>query len=178
MALLRSLIKQLYCCRPNTPNAVEALHKYQEIGQNPELDELRIALVATVRGFLDVYLILDALDEYSLEVSERKMLLDFISQIQSSALDNLHLLCTSRREADIEEAFKPLFSTSTTVHIDINLINYRQKVDHDIGLHIDKTLALETYKAWSENLKKEARQALIERSDGMYVSPWCIIPIL
>jgi hypothetical protein len=167
MALVRSLIKQLYCRRPNTPEAVEALHKYRENGQNPEPDDLWNALVATIRGFSGVYLVLDALDEYSLDVSERKRLLDFIRQIQGSELKNLHTLCTSRREADIEKAFRTLFSVSATANVDVNLINYRYKVDHDISLHIDKTLGSGTYDEWSEELKKEVRQALVERADGM-----------
>jgi hypothetical protein len=171
MALIRSLIKQLYCYRPNTPEAVEALHKYRENGQNPEQDDLRNALMATIRGFSGVYLVLDALDEYSLEVSDRKKLLDFIRQIQGSQLKNLHILCTSRREQDIEKAFKTFFPDSAPANVDISLITYRRKVDYDIGLNIDKTLASETYNEWSEELKKEVRQALVERADGMYVSP-------
>jgi hypothetical protein len=171
MALARSLIKQLYCCQPNTPEAVEALRKYRENGQNPEPDNLRDALIATIRGFSSVYIVLDALDEYSLEVSERKKLLDFIRQLQSSGLTNLHVLCTSRREVDIEKAFKNLFSASMPANVDIDLLTYRYKVDHDIGLHIDKTLASETYDEWPEVLKKEVREALVEKADGMYVSP-------
>ncbi|CZR67570.1 uncharacterized protein PAC_17469 [Phialocephala subalpina] len=168
MTLSRSLIKQLYCCRPNTPEAVEALYKYCENGQSPDADDLRTALVATIRGFSAVYLVLDALDEYSLEVSERKKVLDFIRQIHRVNLKNLHILCTSRREADIEKAFKPLFPASATGNTDVDLMAYRGKVDHDIGLHIDKTLASETYDDWSEELKMEVRQALVERADGMF----------
>jgi hypothetical protein len=169
LALMRSLIKQLYCFRPNTPEAVEALHEYRKNGQNPDLDGLRNALTATIRGFSGVYLILDALDEYSLEASGRKRLLDFIRQIQNSGLQNLHILCTSRREVDIEKALKPICSTTITGNIDVNLESHRWTVNRDIGLHIDNTLASETYSEWSEELKKEVRQALVERADGMYV---------
>jgi hypothetical protein len=167
MALVRSLIKQLYCCRPNTPEAVESLHKYRENGQNPEPDDLRDALIATMRGFSSAYIVLDALDEYSLEISERKKLLDFIRQIQNSELENLHILCTSRRETDIEKAFNGLFSASAPAKVDVNLLTYRYKVDHDIGLHIDKTLESEIYDEWSEKIKKEVREALVAKADGM-----------
>jgi len=169
LALMRSLIKQLYCCRPNTPEAVEALHEYRKNGQNPDPDDLRNALTATIRGFSGVYLVLDALDEYSLEASGRKRLLDFIRQIQNSGLQNLHIVCTSRREVDIEKALMPICSTSVTGNIDVNLESHRRTVNHDIGLHIDKTLASDTYIEWSQELKREVRQALVERADGMYV---------
>jgi hypothetical protein len=167
MAIIRSLIKQLYCCRPNTPEAVELLHKYRETGQHPELQDLRDALIATVRGFSSVYLVIDALDEYAYQISERRNLLDNILQIQMSGLKNLHILCTSRREVDIEKGFKTLFLASAPASIDVNLLTYRNKVDYDIGLYIDKTLASETYDEWSEEIKKEVREALIEKADGM-----------
>jgi hypothetical protein len=142
---MRSLIKQLYYCRPSTPEAVEVLNKYRKNGQNPDPDDLRNALIATIRGFSGVYLTLDALDEYPVEASRRKRLLDFIRQIQNSGLQYLHILCTSRREVDIEKDLKPISSTSVTGNIDVNLESHRWTVNHDIGLHIDKTLASETY---------------------------------
>jgi hypothetical protein len=166
----RSLVKQLYCYRPNTPEAVEALHKYREHGRSPGLDDLSSAIMATIRGFSGVYLVLDALDEYSLEVSEREKLIDLICQIHSPNLENLHILCTSRREVDIEKAFDPLFTAPSAGNIDVNLSNYRGKLDYDIGIHIDNTLASKTFYDWSDELKKEAREALVERAAGMYVS--------
>jgi hypothetical protein len=63
----------------------------------------------------------------------------------------------------------PICSTSGTGNIDFNLESHRRTVNHDIGLHIDTTLASDTYIEWSQELKKEVRQALVERADGMYV---------
>jgi hypothetical protein len=163
------LIKQLYCHRPNTPEPVEALHKFRENGQNPDLDDLRNALLATIRGFSGVYIVLDALDEFAIEASDRKKLLDFIRQIHRSDLEKLHILCTSRREVDIEKTFKPLFTTPLAGNIDVDLLSYRRKLDYDIGLHIDDTLASEAFDDWPEELKKEGKQALVEKADGMYV---------
>ena len=170
------MIKQLCCCRPNTPEAVEDLHKYLENGQNPEPDDLRNALIASIRGFLSVFLVLDALDEYSLEASGRRSLLDFICQIQRPELKNLHILCTSRREVDIEKAFRPLFSTTFPGNVNLNLESYRSKINHDIGLHINKTLSSDTYDEWSKELKMEVKNALVEKADGMYVLQTPSIP--
>ncbi|KAN0115502.1 hypothetical protein V8E51_005046 [Hyaloscypha variabilis] len=166
--LARSLIKQLYCHRPNTPEAVEVLHKYRENGQNPDLDDLRNALLATIRGFSGVYIVLDALDEFAIEANNRKKLLDFIRQIHTSDLEKLHILCTSRREVDIEKTFKTLFATPSAGNIEVDLLSYRGKLDYDIGLHIDDTLASETFDDWPEELKREGRQALVEKADGMF----------
>ena len=84
-------------------------------------------------------------------------------------MEKLHILCTSRREVDIEKAFNPLFATLSAGNIDVDLLSYRGKLDYDIGLHIDNTFASDTFDHWSEELKREGRQALVEKADGMYV---------
>lgn len=120
-----------------------------------------------------MYIVLDALDEFALDANDRKKLLDFVRQIRESELMNLHILCTSRREVDIERAFAPLFVIPSTRNMDLNLLTHREKIDYDISLYIDKTPGSETYTDWPEELKIEARQALVERADGMYVSNRC-----
>jgi hypothetical protein len=57
------------------------------------------------------------LDEYPSGNKERENLLDTLCDIHARELSNLHIFCTSRRELDIEAAFKPLLKGSG--HIDI-----------------------------------------------------------
>jgi hypothetical protein len=163
--MLCSLIKQLCCRRPDTPAPLLALREYKDKGHRPDKKSLENTLAATFRGFSDVFLIIDALDECPSRNCERETLLDCICHIHEGKHQNLHLLCTSRREADIEAALEPLLSSGP--NIDIDLSRYKRAVDHDIGLHVDTMLAGRAYDPWPENLKKEARGILIEKSEGM-----------
>jgi hypothetical protein len=141
----RFLVKQLYCYRLNTPEAVKALHKYREHRRSLGLNDLSSAIMATIRGFSGVYLILNTLDEYLLKVSEKEKLLNLICQIYLLNLENLHILCTSRKEVDIKKAFDPLFTTPSAGNINVNLSNYREKLDYNISIYINNTLALKTF---------------------------------
>ncbi|KAG0646183.1 ankyrin repeat [Hyphodiscus hymeniophilus] len=163
-AMLRSLIKQLYCCRPNTLDLVETLHQYRQREQHPELSILLDALYATIRGFSSVYVVIDALDEYP---EDRMTLLEAIRCIQMSELSNLHMLCTSRRELDIEIASNSFFKTAAKFDMDLTAHARRHVVDHDIGLYIDRMLNTYQYSGWPENMKLEARDVLVKKADGM-----------
>jgi ankyrin repeat domain-containing protein 50 len=163
--MLGSLIKQLCCRRPNTPRSLKDLGRYKEQGQRPDMKTLMDTLAATIHGFSDVFLVIDALDECPFDSGERKKLLDCLRRIHVAKPDNLHLLCTSRREPDIEAVFNPLLSPPSKIALDLSI--YRAAVNRDIGLYIDKTLATSDYDSWLESVKVEARATLIENADGM-----------
>src|SRR5277367_6572381 len=76
VGMLGSLIKQLCCRRPNTPQPLRDLGLYKEQGQRPDMKTLVNTLAATICGFSDVFLVIDALDECPFESGERKKLLD------------------------------------------------------------------------------------------------------
>lgn len=62
--MLCSLIRQICCRRPNTPPSVEALKGYKEQGHRPDRTTLEQILVDTIHGFSQIFIVLDALDEY------------------------------------------------------------------------------------------------------------------
>jgi hypothetical protein len=163
--MLSSLIKQLCCRRPITPQTIKDLGRYKELGQRPDTKTLEDMLLATVHGFSGVYLIIDALDECPFESGEQKKLLQSLCRIYRASSENLHILWTSRRESDIEAAISPLLSAPSQFGMDLSV--YREAVDHDIGLHIDKTLDFPDYTSWPLAIKAEARAKLIEKADGM-----------
>jgi ankyrin repeat domain-containing protein 50 len=165
VGMLESLIKQLCCHRPNTPQLVKDLSQYKEKGQRPNMGILEDALIATIHGFSEVYIIIDALDECPNSGGERKKLLECLKRIHKAGLKNLHLLCTSRRETDIEAALKPVFASPFTNSFDLSI--YRDAIDRDIGLHIDNALASSDYESWPEGVKREARESLVAKADGM-----------
>ncbi len=67
--------------------------------------------------------------------------------------------------ADIEAVLEPIASSDSNVDIDLSA--HRKAVDHDIGLHVDKTFDTVPFKSWPDSIKAEAKAALIERADGM-----------
>jgi hypothetical protein len=163
--MLGSLIKQLCCRRPNTPQSVQDLGQYKEKGQRPDMETLEDTLVATIHGFSDVYVVIDALDECPYENGERQKLLASICRIYKKTSQNLHLLCTSRKEVDIAKAMTPLLAISSNTTID--LLIYKEAIDHDIGLYIDKTFDSSDFVDWPKAVKQEARATLTENADGM-----------
>lgn len=163
--MLCCLIRQLLCQRPDTPAPFLALRKYMEMGHRPDAMSLLNTFLATVYGFSRVFIIVDALDECPLGNKDRENVLDTLCDIHARELNNLHIFCTSRRELDIEAAFKPMLRGSG--HIDINLNFYEPAVEHDIGLHIDKILGARAYQTWPEEIKSEAKKRLIEKAEGM-----------
>ena len=164
--MLCSLIKQLCCCRLDTPKALNDLRPYKERGHRPEREKLMGALASAFEGFSDVFLVVDALDECPTAGHELEALLKCLSQILNANHANLHLLCTSRRELAIEKALEP-FLTPANTDIDLSLFKYKAGVDSDISRHVDKVFATETYQDWPEDIKMEAREALIQKADGM-----------
>lgn len=82
--LLRSLLRQLCAGENELPDEVHTLYtQYQDIGHHPLVGELATAFFSIIdRLKKEVYLIMDALDEYP-EISnesQRQELLDLISK--------------------------------------------------------------------------------------------------
>jgi hypothetical protein len=163
--MLCSLIKQICCRRPNTPQSVEFLTEYKEKGHRPDRKTLENILLDTIHGFSRVYVILDALDECPNENDERGKLLDSLGRIINKGSPNLHFLCTSRRISDIDAALEPMTSSPSNITIDLSA--RKEAVDRDIGLHIDNTFDTIPFKSWPSDIKAEAKVALIEKADGM-----------
>lgn len=175
--MLASIMKQLCCCRPDTPVSVNAISQYKEKGQRPDIKTLENALLDTMRGFTTVCVVLDALDECPFEsgpLRPRKILLDSLSRIHDQAPDCLHLFLTSRRESDINAKLRKKFLTEysgISPNIDLDLAGWKAQraIESDIRLHITQTLKDEDFDSWDEapGLKDEAISKLIENADGM-----------
>jgi hypothetical protein len=164
--MLASLVKQLCSRRPDSPQPIKSLNEYKEKGQRPDTKTLGAILTTVARGFSTVYIIIDALDECPLLDGERGRLFSSLRQIMAAAPANVHMFCTSRREADIDSAMGTLLPSPLQVAM-IDLTIHRNALDHDIELFIDLTLSSYKYCSWPEIIRAEARESLIERADGM-----------
>ncbi|KAK1623691.1 hypothetical protein BDP81DRAFT_484650, partial [Colletotrichum phormii] len=99
--MLSSIVRQLCASRPDTPQPIKRFENHIARGERPDLDALKDALMATIRGFSAVFIVIDALDECPTLDGERSRLLDCLSSIITAMPDNLHIFCTSRAEPDI-----------------------------------------------------------------------------
>lgn len=164
VAMLRSLIKQLCLQRRDIPESVKNLMtKYKDMDRDPTVAILERTATATMEDFEATFIVIDALDECPTD--RRKMLLNSLCRILNSISDNVHLLCTSRKERDIEDAFDYLWAEPSKAAVDLSL--HKQEVDADIGLHINQELSDWTYKRWPAEIKAEVTAALIDKADGM-----------
>ncbi|KAK4031769.1 hypothetical protein C8A01DRAFT_41783 [Parachaetomium inaequale] len=114
--MLASLAKQLCARRPVLPQLMESLYEYKERGERPDAKTLEAALMAAMGGFSTVHIVIDAMDECPVLKGERRRLLDTICRTATAAPATLHMLCTSRKEADIG-AFDALRNLSSVVLI-------------------------------------------------------------
>ncbi|KAI8219346.1 hypothetical protein K4K54_009556 [Colletotrichum sp. SAR 10_86] len=165
--MLSSLVKQLCASRPDTPPIIKNFEEYKTKGERPDTRTLENALIASTRGFSDVFIVMDALDECPTLNEERGKLLASLKRMVAAMPDNMHLLCTSRAEPDISTVINTMLRPPSRVAID--LLKDTTGLRSDIGLYINSVLESDDYDSWPGELKVDAKRLLTERADGMYV---------
>lgn len=148
------------------PRVVDNLNEFKERGERPDVETLEDTLVVAMAGFSSVHIVIDALDECPILQGERRLLLDTVRRVVVAAPANLHIFCTSRKEVDIEAVLGPLLLPPHN-RASLDLTGATNIINHDIGLYIDSVLESPDVEAWPDDIKTEARAALIERADGM-----------
>ena len=114
------------------------------------------ALRAMVGVFSNVYLVFDALDEYS----ERDELLGVLGLIHGWEIDTLHLLATSRREPEIEDGLNRL----VTHRVPMEEILVADDIQMHVVRILDEDVKLQSY---SEGKKVLIETTLTEGAHGM-----------
>jgi len=126
--------------------------------EQPTQDTLEVTLQLMLDEFRETFIIVDALDE----CQERGELLLLLNNLKFWGAGKLHVLATSRRERDIEEALASLVTSE--VCLQSALVNV------DIGTHISERLQNDAkLKKWPANVQEEIKHTLIEGAQGMYV---------
>ena len=129
---IRLAIKQLCRRMQNLPVALdETYEKHFRNCSQPNNNELQSAFLAIVRQFNSVFLVLDALDECTLD--QRIGLYEFFSgvvgcSVTSAGQGIVKLFVTSRKGSDIERAFHQ--QSFPTIKIEA------AKVDSDIEIYV------------------------------------------
>jgi hypothetical protein len=152
--MICSLLMQLFTDHDPTASLYTSCLNGQ---RKPTIEALLETLREVVRNFPRVFLILDALDE----CAEREELLSALTSITDWKL-GMHILVTSRREADIGEVLNQIAPSkiciqSTLVNNDIR--DYvRERLNNDPKL-----------KRWKKNetVREEIETTLMEKAGGM-----------
>ena len=164
--LLSSLVSQLSDLSDPCCHILSCLYSAHDNGQSEPSDA---ALLRCLTDMLSVpkrpttYIIIDALDE-SPDVSgmpaEREKVLEFLKDLVSLRLPNLHICVSSRPEFDIWKALKPLSMFSFSLH------DERGQKD-DISTYIEATVNSDRkMQTWTEQDKKLVVDTLSAKSDG------------
>ena len=159
---LSSVIAQLCFQCSVLPDGVKRLYQRCNDGnQTPTCKDLLTALMGSLEGFEDVFLLADAVDECPKENNEREDLLKILKCIHGWANSSLHLLITSRRETDIESALAPLLCLPA---ISIG----SAQIDADIQVYVKSELEiLSREKRWPRDLVNEVEETLVRGATGM-----------
>jgi hypothetical protein len=160
--MLKSLVWQLACQSTPGEEEILSLYSFCNRGNRQPMDEefLKI-LKAIIELHTDVYLILDALDE----CNQRVELLELIEEILSWKVGKLHFLATSRKELDIEEAFKYYLTPRQSMCIQSHL------VDSDIRSYVGHQIRRDRrFRRWQSKpeVQIEIEESLMRKASGMY----------
>lgn len=168
---LCSLIADIYSKRRDTPQALQAAYEQSKLGrQRPTMDKMMTMLKAVMDGFQDVYLIADALDECPNGNEERPKLLDVGHQIHGWQLESVHMLVTSRREADIIRSLSAIPAPLSF----FDMVEVQgAPVRNDIYEFLQKRLQRDPFRKWAHHskwkvLKQDIIDNLASQADGMY----------
>ncbi|KAL5328216.1 hypothetical protein ACEPPN_001712 [Leptodophora sp. 'Broadleaf-Isolate-01'] len=163
-----SLIEQLAWQSAKALAYLESLFSHCQDGKGqPTQDALEVALQQMLNEFGETFIILDALDE----CKEREELLLLLKNLTSWGAGNLHVLATSRRERDIEEALEPLVTSEICLQSAI--------VDNDIRTYLSERLQNDSrLKRWPANVRGEIKDTLIEGAQGMFRWVVCQLEVL
>ncbi len=115
------------------------------------------ALWKIVEALPHAYIILDALDE----CPERDELLEFLKKLAEWRLDRLHVLVTSCRLTEIDEALDSVGARRVALQ--------SQLVDPDIETYVRSRLHVDKALKWPSNVQEEIEECISKGAGRMYV---------
>jgi Cdc6-like AAA superfamily ATPase len=121
--LLSALLRQLVQSRPDIAAPVTEIYNTKRRSK-PSIDEIFRALQSVCSNYTTVYVVVDALDECTVEEGSRGLLIDKLCDLQSKAED-VQLLFTSRFIPDIARKFE----SSLTIEVRASEIDVKRYVE-------------------------------------------------
>ncbi|EWY89573.1 hypothetical protein FOYG_10393 [Fusarium oxysporum NRRL 32931] len=164
-AILRSLINQLYHSRQETRHPITSLRSKCGGGSSRATVE---QLKSTFREMLsfggEVFILIDALDEYQNRSTQRDDLLSWIESFHNEPV-NTHLLVTSRPEDDIKT------SIETSADSDSIIFLTPENVGRDISDYVyDAVIKSTSFRRWhgQTSTQNDIVNSLTAKSDGVF----------
>ncbi|KAJ4037353.1 hypothetical protein NW756_005642 [Fusarium oxysporum] len=164
-AILRSLINQLYHSRQETRHPITSLRSKCGGGSSRATVE---QLKSTFREMLsvggEVFILIDALDEYQNRSTQRDDLLSWIESFHNEPV-NTHLLVTSRPEDDIKTSIKTWADSDSIIFLTPD------NVGRDISDYVyDVVIKSTSFRRWhgQTSTQNDIVNSLTAKSDGVF----------
>ena len=155
--LLRSLLLQLSVQLDDQCVELADLHHRYASGEPPTM-ALLITLRSIIEAFVEVHIVIDALDE-SPSGRVRDSVLEVLTQIQKRSIKHLHVLVTSRDEYDVRAELAELNIMQLPIP--------SQEVNRDIAKYVAKKLRSQRgLRKWA-NTFEDIERSLTSGADRM-----------
>ena len=167
--LLPSLLIQLSARSDPCCDTLSRLYSSYDRGVGKPNDRAMIECLKemlTLDELCPTYIILDAIDECPLRSSlgsPREEVLDFINELVSLRLPNVHICVTSRPEVDIQAILGPLAAHPVSLH---NQSGQKQDIANYVRSFVETDRRM---RKWPDGDKEFVIKTLPEKADGMYV---------
>ncbi|KAI5842141.1 hypothetical protein DFP73DRAFT_498411 [Morchella snyderi] len=165
-SVLSALIKQLCRHKSKLPASLLSLYKKcTRNDQSPKLSELREHLLEILGTFSNVFLVMDAMDEFKKEY--RQELLPYIISLLNGSRSQLHILVTGRSQPDIDFEFTS--NRFQLLQIQSTIVNA------DIASYVEHVLKNKPhiYRCLDEHIADEVIFALVSQANGIFLWAQC-----
>ncbi|KAF4502574.1 ankyrin repeat L25 [Fusarium agapanthi] len=166
--ILRSLINQLYCSRPESQHPINLLHSTCGSGSSQAtIEQLKSTFHDMLSAAGDAFLVIDALDECKNRGTQQNELLSWIKSIALKAT-NTHLLVTSRPEHEIKTSIESWADSGSLISL------IPENVGRDITNYIRDVVSNSTsFRRWhgQTSTQDDIINSLTSKADGVYSPP-------
>ncbi|KAM0084015.1 hypothetical protein ACKRZS_003736 [Fusarium odoratissimum] len=163
-AILRSLINQLYRSWAETRHLITSLHSNCGGGSSQvTVEELKSTFHDMLSVGGEVFIVIDALDEYQNRSTQRDELLSWIESFHNEPV-NTHLLVTSRPEHGIKTSIETWADSDSIISLKTD------NVDRDISDYVRDVVTKSTsFRRWHGHtpIQVDIVNTLTEKADGV-----------
>ncbi|CCD54455.1 hypothetical protein BofuT4_P125030.1 [Botrytis cinerea T4] len=164
--IIRSWIKDICSNRRDTPQTLKDTYALCNHGQQqPTHEKMMEMLKCVVGGFQDVYLIVDALDEYP--KTDRYLLLKTLKEIHQWKIDSIHIFVTSRVEDDIRVHLANMSERNVFDNCKWIMVQ-DPNITEDIKKFLAAKIDSSEYDIPTSDLEEEVVESIARRADGMF----------
>ncbi|TGO37662.1 hypothetical protein BHYA_0092g00450 [Botrytis hyacinthi] len=164
--IIRSWTRDVCSNRRDTPQTLKDAYAHCNHGQQqPTIKQMMEILKSVVAGLQDVYLVVDALDEYP--KTERDLLLGALKDIHQWKIDSIHIFVTSRAEDDIRFHLDEMRERDVSDSCQ-NIRVQDPNITEDIKKFLNENISSFRQTMWSSDFKDEVVESIARQADGMF----------